>query len=151
WHFADRFLPFYAQDLPSHVYEQSESVLSAARLWADSESRAEYLQQVLWRTQGKWSFTRPANSESYFRPELISPTAGECFVDCGAFDGDTLRSFLSYCGSNFTRFVAIEPDPKTFLTLKTFVSHLPPRVREKVETVECAVGATEATLALDAR
>jgi FkbM family methyltransferase len=45
----------------------------------------------------------------------------EVFVDCGAFDGDTLRQYLSVTDGVFSHVVALEPDPVNFARLQEFV------------------------------
>lgn len=150
WRFADTFLPFYSQDLPHKVYENRASVLAAAGLWADERSRQEYLQQISWRACGLWSFTRPSDRESYFLDELFSLIPEEVFIDCGAFDGDTLRTFLSRTNGHFRHCVAIEPDSITFATLEAFVARLPREVRQKISLLHCAVGAERAMIPFQA-
>jgi len=43
WKFSNELLPDYCQDLPHKLYEQADEVRAAAKLWADDESRSEYL------------------------------------------------------------------------------------------------------------
>ena len=52
--------------------------------------------------------------DQYFPRDLISLTDHEVFVDCGAFVGDTVDSFLNHCGGRFNRVVCLEPDPVNF-------------------------------------
>ena len=49
--------------------------------------------------------------------------------DGGAFDGDSMRSFLGWAGGEFSRIDAFEPDPATFARLEGFVATLPQRDR----------------------
>jgi FkbM family methyltransferase len=70
-------------------------------------------------------------------------------VDCGAFDGDTLRDFLSIRNEAFRHFIAIEPDRLTFGKLSACVEVLAPALREKITLLNCAVGATRGTIAFD--
>lgn len=46
----------------------------------------------------------------YFPPE-IQLTDEETFVDCGAYDGDTVDVFRQATGNRFKRLIAFEPDP----------------------------------------
>jgi FkbM family methyltransferase len=142
WRFADKLLPFYAQDLPHKMCPQADDVLKAADIWSDDRSRQEYLQQVSWRMRGSWTFDRPLDQESYFLEDVFDLIPDEVFIDCGAFDGDTLRAYLSHVHQDFRRFVAIEPDQATFGRLNAFVDGLHPQIRDKVTVLHCAVGAT---------
>jgi FkbM family methyltransferase len=53
--------------------------------------------------------------------------ADEVFVDCGAYDGDTLVSFLAQPKPGFKRAFAFEPDPANFAKLCRKVAQLPDR------------------------
>ncbi len=140
WRFPEQFLPFYAQDLPHKVLAQADEVVAAAAIWSDDRSRHEYLQQVAWRVNGSWTFTPPSDRESYFLPDVFKLRADEVFVDCGAFDGDTLRAYLSHQPA-FRQFVAIEPDETTYSKLSVYVSGLSPDIRDRITALHCAVGA----------
>jgi FkbM family methyltransferase len=141
WRFADTFLPFYAQDLPHKVSHQADAVLKAAAIWSDDRSSQEYLRQVSWRMCGSWTFDRSRDDESYFPDGMFELIPDEVFIDCGAFDGDTLRAYLSRAQRGFRRFVAIEPDETTFARLSAFVAGLSPEMQCKISVQHCAVGA----------
>jgi len=141
WRFAESLLPFYAQDLPHKLLASKDDVLKASALWSDNESAAEFARQVAWRFSGEWAFTRPTDPTSYFRPELFHPLAEEVFIDCGAFDGDTLRAFLTARQQSFRHFIAIEPDECSYRKLVQSVDDLPSATRAKVSAIRSAVGA----------
>jgi len=141
WRFSDTFLPFYAQGLPHTVYEDSAAVLKAAAVWSDDRSREEYLRQIRWRTDGEWEFSRPLGEESYFPDGVFSLVADEVFVDCGAFDGDTIRALLLRRHDDFRRILAVEPDSISFAKLQSYLAGLPPEVSRKITPLYCAVGA----------
>ena len=42
----------------------------------------------------------------------------ECFVDCGAYNGDTIKKFLAKCNNKYDNIVAFEPDNDNFQVLK---------------------------------
>jgi FkbM family methyltransferase len=149
WRFAETFLPFYAQDLPHMVYEQADAVLEAASIWSDESSRQEYLQQISWRASGSWTFRRPPDADSYFLNDVFELVDDEVFIDCGAFDGDTLRAYLSRRQEAFRHFVAIEPDRVTFAKLEAYVAGLPAELRCKISILNCAVGAERAMIAFE--
>jgi FkbM family methyltransferase len=141
WRFADTFLPFYAQNLPHLVHQQADAVLEAAGIWSDERSRQEYLQQISWRASGSWTFRRPQRTDCYFLNDVFELIDDEVFVDCGAFDGDTLRAYLSRRRDAFKHFIAIEPDRVTFARLHAYVGGLSPELRHKISMLNCAVGA----------
>ena len=115
WKFRDHMLPFYWEDLPHKVLEQRSDVARAGRLWADAASQREYVGQVRWRVTGDiTSIGEPVSEESYFPDDLFVLSECEHFVDCGAYDGDTVREVIRRRGDRFTRIDALEPDPANF-------------------------------------
>jgi FkbM family methyltransferase len=65
---------------------------------------------------------------------------GDVFVDCGAYDGDTARQVISR-NPQFSRIVAIEPDPDNFAKLRRWVGSLDGQLAERIATFNVAVGA----------
>ncbi len=147
WRFADEFLPFFCQDLPHKVYQEADSVLAASAIWSDEQSRNIYLSQIRWRALGEWdSFRSPDPEESYFTESLFSLLADEDFVDCGAFDGDTIRSLVQRRGSDFRSVLAIEADAMTFPKLQSYLEELEPQIRKKITALYVAVAAERGTI-----
>lgn len=139
WKFADQMLPDYCQDLPHKAYETSADILNAASLWSDQMSLREYVNQIRWRTLGQLeSIGDPVKEESYFLDSLYSLCAGEVFVDCGAYDGDTVQQVLAR-RSDIGRILAVEADPHNYDRLTTFTKALAPGLRERVELLNVAV------------
>lgn len=143
WRFADQLLPDYCQDLPHKVYEQASSVLEAARLMADDFSREEFLRQVRWRALGDFGELSPPQPHQYFPDGLFRLSPQEVFVDCGAYDGITVRRFLKRV-PGFLRICAIDADPRNYEQLVHTVSALPGR--DRIEMHHLAVGADRATV-----
>jgi len=142
WKYPEVFLPHYALDLPHKVYQHAEDVRRALALFSDEPSRHEYLAQVKWRTVVDFDgLPKPVAHEMYFPGDLADLLPNEVFVDCGAFDGDTIRTFLRLGGEVFGGIVAYEPDPANFRSLERFVSTLPQHIRARLQMHPEAVGA----------
>jgi len=142
WAYPEAFLPHGALELPFRIYEEAEHVRSVISLWADDTSRSEYLAQLRWRTSLNPDVL-PAHlprDQIYFPNDLVSLSRDEVFVDCGAFDGDTIREFLKRRGPSFKHMIAIEPDPANYQRLRAYCSTLPRRIRRKTTTMQVAVG-----------
>jgi len=141
WKYSRVFLPHYCLDLPHKLAQQADDIRKALKLWADGTSRCEYVAQVGWRAL--FDFDRlapPVASEQYFPDELLHLSPSEVFVDCGAFDGDTISSFVQRQGSSFSKIIAFEPDPTNVQNLRRRISELPDAVRAKVVLMQLAVG-----------
>ncbi len=104
--------PSFVFGIPERLADSASEIEAAASIWADAESEAEYRSQIRWRLlldYAALAMPRPP-AETYFPDDLISPSDGEVFVDCGAFTGDTIEAFLAARGGKFEQIVAIEPD-----------------------------------------
>ncbi len=151
WKYPDTFLPHYPMDLPHKVLEARDDVLRAFDLWEDDASRNEYLAQIRWRLHLDFgALPKPVEHEIYFPDDLLQLSAKESFVDCGAFDGDTIESFLRRQGEKFASINAFEPDPTNFAKLAAYRGQLPGSTRDKISVHACAVGARSEKVRFDA-
>ena len=126
WKFAEVFLPHYAVDLPHKVHDQAHDVLKGSEVWSDDASRFEYLAQLRWRLLSDFdTLPNPVRDKIYFPSELFQLKDNEVFIDCGAFDGDTIRSFLKQPNGLSGRICAFEADPGNFKSLERTLSMLP--------------------------
>lgn len=146
WRFPDKFPPFLLYDLPHNLYAHAEDVASAAKLWADDESVAEYLAQIQLRAFGDPSgLSQPAADESYILPGVFQLGPEDVFLDCGAYDGDTIRGLVDH-NIQFSKIEAVEADSHSFARLADFVATLGPDIRNRIRLHHCAVGAHRGTV-----
>lgn len=52
----------------------------------------------------------------------------ESYLDLGAYKGDTVEEFLTYCGGKYESIIAIEPDRRTFKKLCVYLENVPKSV-----------------------
>jgi FkbM family methyltransferase len=144
WKHAETLLPHYRLDLPSQALAQKDPMVRAFELLADEPSRAEFLVQLEWMLLGDGGLVPPGEpiGDTYFPADLFRLSGQECFVDCGAFDGDTLRTFLRRTNNSFAGIVAYEPDPDNCVKLGQYVHSLPDELQTKVRIEQCALGST---------
>jgi FkbM family methyltransferase len=142
WRFPENLLPvFLLNDLPSKVYEAKEAVLEAENLWADDESLQIYRANIHWRAFGDPGHLPPRPSENtYFPADIFNLSPNECILDCGAYDGDTVKMVLQRYGSEFAAIYAIEGDIVAFNKLRAYAATLPLEIQEKIHPIHCAVG-----------
>jgi len=152
WIYPQTLTPHGCVELPYKIFEQADAVRKAFSLWTDDTSRREYLGQIQWQTSLNRSILPPhlPQNEIYFADELITTTTNEIFVDCGAFDGDTIQEFLKYRTSSFERIIAIEPDPINCKALEARVSALPVETKKKIQVIQSAVGSKRALVTFNA-
>lgn len=75
----------------------------------------------------------------YFTHDCYQHSEQERIVDCGAFKGDTLQSFLNLYGNKFETYHCFEMDQYAFAQLQANISQFPQEVRRKIETYPVGV------------
>ena len=153
WKYPAQTMPHAYVDLPSRLVAAADDVGAAYELFADDASRREYVAQVAYRMRLDVDGLPPELPvrDQYFPADLIRFRHDERFVDCGAFDGDTVRSFIDHRGDAFTHVMALEPDPDNYTQLERLLDGLPPVLRAKIEARPFAVGDVDGTLRFDGR
>jgi FkbM family methyltransferase len=107
---AERELAGAVEDLAAHAARYVE----LGRQLADERSK-EILEALLqFRLTLDPSFTQRAQCHGvrhYFDPQVLNLGESECFVDGGAYDGDTTRDFIAETNGRYRRIHLFEPDP----------------------------------------
>ena len=147
WKYPRTFLPFYLWDLPGRIHEQAAAVRAA--LHCSGLVEAEFLRHLRLRLTADFgALVRPEAGAQYF-PDgpggLFAPREDEYFVDCGAYDGDTLGDLAEWTGGRFRGAVAIEADPANFAALKRAIA-TDPRLEQRVRPLWAAVGRRRSTV-----
>jgi FkbM family methyltransferase len=152
WKYGGTFLPYGGLGNIEAIFNESRAVAEAAGLWADDVSRAYYLSQLRWRlTLDSESLPKPCPAkDTYFPDDLVGPLADEVLIDCGAFDGDSLRAFIARRRGVFKEAVALEPDPQNFAALSRWVESLDAGVRRRILARRLAVASYNGRLPFEA-
>jgi FkbM family methyltransferase len=151
WKYGSVFLPHYAFDMPHKVFEQYEEVRKVFSLWSDDASRREYVAQLKWRMFMDFDgLPAPVTHEIYFPDDLTSFLPNEEFIDCGAYDGDTIRSLLKVIDAFSGNIIAFEPDPENFRKLEEYASSLKGHTKEILKVYPFAIGAQKSRVRFEA-
>jgi FkbM family methyltransferase len=152
WKFPEYFLPrIPALDLPHKLLEQSDAVRHAYGMLADDRSRREFVAQVRWRlTLDFDALPDPVAEPIYFPRDVVELRRDEVYVDCGAYDGDTILQFLRLCDREFRSVVAFEPDPISRNLLEVCIAGLPEAVRRRIRIDPAATGEESGTVPFSA-
>jgi len=146
WRSADGLLPYYLWDLPSRLLAESAAIRETCSALQE-ESREQFTRELRMRLYGDFAvMNAPLQSPQYFAHELFELSSAECFVDCGAFDGDTMREFVGAVDGRFRRLIGFEADATNFQRLEKYVAAQPQAIRERVVIHEAAVGRSSGTL-----
>ncbi|GHU08339.1 hypothetical protein FACS1894158_17550 [Betaproteobacteria bacterium] len=105
-------------------------------LLSDEESHIWLESVVRFRLSENYALPSPGLTDPYHPRHLPAWQTPLRFIDCGAFDGDTLRHFTKN-GYDFAAIAAFEPDMDNFQRLSETV-----RYYENVVCFPCAVGAS---------
>ena len=81
-------------------------------LFEDEESKRTYVSFLKTRVSGnmKYVLENYKKEMNFFNNDIFKVTDQECFLDIGAFDGDTIRLFMKECGGKYQTIYALEPD-----------------------------------------
>lgn len=128
WRQAATFLPYFFWDLPTNLLQQRNEIVNAFEMLSDECSRQTFANQLQLRLLADFEcIGAPFPGEQYF-PDIFSLTDDECFVDCGAYTGDTIRSFMAQTENRFRKIISFEADPAVVPSLQTFAKGLGTRV-----------------------
>jgi FkbM family methyltransferase len=97
----------------------SPDAREGSKLWADDESHAVYesiLEYRRTRSMAIYPRIRSGHAQ-YFPPGVVAFTPDDVILDGGAFDGDTLRSFVALNPDAANPYYAFEPDPMNYARL----------------------------------
>ncbi|MCX7109975.1 MAG: FkbM family methyltransferase [Proteobacteria bacterium] len=142
WKYAEVFIPDSCLGLPHMIWDHEESIRAAFAILGDDASRREYCQQIRWRFLLDYSALSPAldYKTMYYPNDLVKPSDNEVLVDCGAYDGDSIRGYLEVRGTKFNRIYAVEPDISNRKALQAFLTKLPQDISSKISVLPFAVG-----------
>lgn len=149
WKYPETFLPHYTFDLPHKLLEQARSVRAAFECWTDHASQQEYVSQIAFRLNLDFSGIGEECPDHYFPKDIYQVVPGETLVDCGAFDGDTIKVFVKLCGKDFARIVAYEPDKINWVRLQERLLEFPMLIRSRINCFPYALGADKGSIAFD--
>lgn len=92
--------------------KENAASLNELKSWLSDSKSAEELELFI-EQRKNGNFRKPLSPEpQYFEKEIISLSENEVFVDCGAYDGDTVKQFAAQIsGKPYKKIFAFEADP----------------------------------------
>lgn len=151
WRYPSTCLPYRQFESPSNLLAKAAEIRRAWPLFADDESRRQFIAHLRFRLHLDYEALPPGAPDNYFPPTLLKTLPTDTvFVDCGAYDGDTIRAFLAHQSGRFKSIVAFEPDPQSYERLRKYVRSLRREDWERIQLVRAAAGETRGRLRFDA-
>lgn len=120
-----RFIPTQQMVIDKRYFEQNRWKFQKTHSLLDDELSKRTYKTILGnRIQGRGERElreiAQKEQEQYFSPDLIR-LKEEYFVDCGAYNGDTIRNFLACPHDGVGAIYAFEPNQENFEALKRFL------------------------------
>jgi len=151
WQYPDCFLPYYQFELPQQLLAKATDIRRALHLWADEESRRQFIAHLRFRLHLDYETLPRKLGQGYFPQDVLLTLPDDTvFIDCGAYDGDTVRQFVEHQQGRFGRIYAFEPDENNCRRLRQYVAGLENKFISKVEIYNAAVGDSRGKLGFNA-
>jgi len=110
WHINDEKINMYA-----------DTINAMYNVFDDDTSRESFAAYLKSRYFGSWTYIQSHVCEKMYFPDFIKLSGNESFIDCGAFDGDTLKLFSNKI-SAWDNYLAFEPSIKPFASLCNYIA-----------------------------
>jgi len=121
--YPNQLLPHFLWERPAY-YAAHRQDIARARALFDSTGQQEFDRQMRLR-MGDHAGQVIDPGVQYFPHDLFRLRDDEVFIDCGAYNGDTIADFRRITADRFAQIVAFEPDPKNFAALQSAVKDDP--------------------------
>src|SRR5215471_3269379 len=113
--FGDALLPHGFWERPGYYSEHNDEIERARALF-DGAGQAEFDRQIQLRSGDV--FDQVIDPDIPYFP-VFHLSDKEVFIDCGAYDGDTISEFRRLTKGRFEKIIAFEPDPINFSALRS--------------------------------
>lgn len=101
-----------------YIEEHEDEFDFAYNLLADEESKRVYTDILNFKVSGKISYLLSSyGDKNEVYNEILKLGDNEEIIDLGAYDGDTIREFMSATGGKYKHITALEPDAKNYKKL----------------------------------
>ena len=120
-------VPVFGEGLFDSAYfsENYENFYRVYGMLSDEQSRLVYRNILQYKLTGDISLLKKCETdvtEAY--KNIITPANNSSYVDIGAYNGDTLREYISFAGENISA-VCFEPDERNFKKLSLTAESFP--------------------------
>ncbi|SHJ39312.1 methyltransferase, FkbM family [Clostridium cavendishii DSM 21758] len=120
----------------------SGKLIDAYNCLSDEESRKVFVNVIcnhISPLYSNYSYEELYSSGEYFNTGLFNLSKNECFVDCGAYNGDTIDTFLKETNNMFEKIFAFELDSDNYRMLTEAVACYDSDITKKVKCYNLGV------------
>ena len=117
-----------------YLMERHEQEIAEVYEWMEDNLSREVFEKITRFRLLDDSIEVPTMTQEkqYFEYGFYEKRQDEVFVDCGAFNGISLRTFLKENDGMFQAYYGLEPDPVNYRKLEEYICTLPENIREKL-------------------
>lgn len=129
--------------------EQQSSIFEVLHLLDDDKSKEIYVNAICNRIAPQYSrmsYAEMYQEPQYFPQDVFSVSENECFVDGGAYTGDTLEEFLRLYGNRFRAYHAFEMDCENYEKLRQKCGRLEKNARDRIHCYQIGLWDKNETL-----
>lgn len=99
--------------------KNAEKIQKTYDMLADEHSKKVFADCINYKISGKIEYLKRCETpKKEVYENLVRPNKNETYVDLGAYNGDTVREFLSFTDKSYKTIHAVEPDIKNFRKLQ---------------------------------
>lgn len=104
-----------------YISARMENFSETFEMFSDDLSRQTMTAYLKSKITGDPSYNFPVYDPNQYFNEVTATLSGGGYVDCGAYNGDSVEKFINWSGGNYTKIFAIEADKNNFDALEKFV------------------------------
>lgn len=107
--------------------EIMEKLCRTYNMLADQKSRIVFeaiINRAMGNGKNPYIMANVSEKNQYFPSDIIKLSSHEYFVDCGAYDGDTVNDFIAHTSSLFDAIYCFEVDENNFKLLQNNVGNI---------------------------
>ncbi len=133
-----QFIAFYTNDYNLTYFECLEGAGKIAEALCDDHSRTLFFELLKLKfinepvLAGKNPLEKFYNPVQYFNAEYYKNAKDAVIVDCGAYNGDSLRQFIRLFQDGFKKYYCFEMDRSAYAELEQYCMQFPPERKKKI-------------------
>ena len=123
---SDIYEPDFAEEMNAEYYEENRQKFETVRsMLVDDLSKTvfdAFIKAKIWhRNIELLPLVLP--KQYFFENQSWNYSDDDILVDCGAYDGDSIRDFIRFRGNKYSEIIAFEPDEKNCEKLKKWIEN----------------------------
>lgn len=121
-------IPYYHKMFDSlFIKKNQQKIKSAYALFSDTQSKKLFRNIINYRLTADYQYLLRDRStyQLFGEQEILNLNTAEIFLDCGAYDGDTIKMFIDTVKGKYKHIYGFEPDKKNYyLMTKQFIKNI---------------------------